>query len=226
MTGRSDTKGRQARNARTGLALSLLACAMVGLAFASVPLYRLFCQVTGYGGTPQVAEAAPGEVSERLITVRFNADVNPELPWRFEPLERAVTLQVGEPRLAFYRAVNLTDRPVSGMATFNVTPLKAGQYFAKTQCFCFDEQRLEAGEAVEMGVSFFIDPAILSDRNLDEVTTVTLSYTFFRHPDDEADDTKGAKGADEASSSVEADDGAFASLLAPAAAGPGEGSDL
>ena len=182
---------------------------MTGLAFASVPLYRLFCQVTGYGGTTQVAEKAPDEVAERLITVRFNADVNPKLPWNFRPLERAVTLRVGEPGLAFYRAVNLTDRPVSGTATFNVTPLKAGQYFNKTQCFCFDEQRLEAGEAVEMGVSFFIDPAILEDRNLDDVTTVTLSYTFFRSLEDEADGRS------------------LASLLArPAAAGSGSGSDF
>ncbi len=207
MTGRRDTRtdgrGRQARNARTGLALSLVACAMVGLAFASAPLYRLFCQVTGYGGTTQVAEAAPGEVSQRLITVRFNAEVNPRLPWRFEPLERAVTLRVGETGLAFYRAVNLADRPVSGTATFNVTPLKAGQYFAKTQCFCFDEQRLAAGQAVDMGVSFFIDPAILDDRNLDDVTTVTLSYTFFRSPED-GSDGDGAEGADVASSEVAA----------------------
>ncbi len=191
---------------------------MTGLAFASVPLYRLFCQVTGYGGTNQVAETAPGQVFERRITVRFNADVNPKLPWHFQPLERAVTLRVGEPGLAFYRAVNLTDQPVRGTATFNVTPLKAGQYFNKTQCFCFDEQRLEAGEAVEMGVSFFIDPAILEDRNLDDVTTVTLSYTFFRSLEDEAD--AGSPTAD-------ADGRSLASLLArPDAAGPGNGSDF
>jgi len=180
--GDRDERRTAARNAGTGLALSLLVCAMVGLAFASVPLYRLFCQVTGYGGTTQVAAAAPEAVSERRITVRFNADVNPQLPWQFQPIDRAVTVRVGEPGLAFYRAVNLADRPVTGTATFNVTPLKAGQYFDKTQCFCFDEQRLEAGERVEMGVSFFIDPAILDDRNLDDVSTVTLSYTFFRSP--------------------------------------------
>jgi cytochrome c oxidase assembly protein subunit 11 len=218
VTQNSDAKRGAARNLRTGLALSLLACTMVGLAFASVPLYRLFCQVTGYGGTTQVAEAAPEQVSERRITVRFNADVNPKLPWNFEPLERAVTLRVGEPGLAFYRAANLTDRPLSGTATFNVTPLKAGQYFNKTQCFCFDEQRLEAGEAVEMGVSFFIDPAILEDRNLDDVTTVTLSYTFFRSLDEEADAPSPAADADSRS---------LASRLArPAAAGSGNGSDF
>lgn len=190
-----DARRLAGRNAKTGLALSLVVCAMVGLAFASVPLYRLFCQVTGYGGTTQVAEAVPETVFERRITVRFNADVNPQLPWSFRPVERAVTLRVGEPGLAFYRAVNLSDRPVTGTATFNVTPLKAGQYFSKVQCFCFDEQRLEAGEAVEMGVSFFVDPAILEDRNLDDVTTVTLSYIFFRSPESEADEGRPSSAA-------------------------------
>ena len=218
MTQKSDAKRDATRNLRTGLALSLVVCAMAGLAFASAPLYRLFCQVTGYGGTTQIAEAAPQQTFERRITVRFNADVNPKLPWNFEPLDRAVTLRIGEPGLAFYRAMNLTDRTVSGTATFNVTPLKAGQYFNKTQCFCFDEQHLEAGEAVEMGVSFFIDPAILEDRNLDDVTTVTLSYTFFRSLEDEAD--AGPPAAD-------ANGRSLASLLArPAAAGPGMGPDF
>lgn len=197
MTQTSDSRRSVSRNAKTGLALSLLVCAMVGLAFASVPLYRLFCQVTGYGGTTQVASEAPESVSERRITVRFNADVNPELPWRFAPVQREVILRVGEPGLAFYRAVNLSDRPVTGTATFNVTPLKAGQYFDKTQCFCFDEQRLEAGQEVDMGVSFFVDPAILEDRNLDDVTTITLSYIFFRSVTDEAGAEQAAAAAGE-----------------------------
>jgi cytochrome c oxidase assembly protein subunit 11 len=185
VTQERDRQRRAARNAKTALGLSLVVCAMIGLSFASVPLYRIFCQVTGYGGTTQVAGSVPETVSERRITVRFNADVNPQLPWSFEPIDRAVTLRVGEPGLAFFRAVNLTDRPTSGTATFNVTPLKAGQYFDKTQCFCFDEQHLAAGESAEMGVSFFIDPAILEDRNLDDVKTITLSYTFFRSLDDD-----------------------------------------
>ncbi|MCG8485514.1 MAG: cytochrome c oxidase assembly protein [Clostridia bacterium] len=175
---------RNAANARTAISLAAVVCGMVGLSFASVPLYELFCRVTGFGGTTQVADSVPETISERRITVRFNADVNPKLPWRFEPIERAVTVHVGEPGLAFYRAENLMGQPISGTATFNVTPLKAGQYFNKVHCFCFDEQSLAAGEAVEMGVSFFIDPAILVDRNLDDVTTVTLSYTFFRDLDD------------------------------------------
>ncbi len=187
--GRSDSQRRRdRRNRATALLVSLVVCTMVGLAFASVPLYRLFCQVTGFGGTTQVAEAPPDQISGRVITVRFNADVNPALPWRFGPSQPAVAVRVGEPGLAFYEAENLSDRPVTGTATFNVTPLKVGQYFSKTACFCFDEQRLAPGEAVEMGVSFFIDPAILEDRNLDDVKTVTLSYTFFRSLDDEDED--------------------------------------
>ena len=177
-----------ARNARLALVLGGLSCGMVGLAFASVPLYRLFCQVTGFGGTTQVAAAAPAEVGTRLFTVRFNADLNQGMPWRLQAPE-AVSLRVGESGLAFYRAENLSAAPVTGTATFNVTPLKAGQYFSKVQCFCFEEQRLAPGESAELGVSFFVDPAILEDRNLDEVTTITLSYTFFNaNRDGDADD--------------------------------------
>ena len=172
------------RNARTGVVLTGVVAGMIGLSFASVPLYRLFCQVTGFGGTTQVAEAAPGAVSERVIKVRFNADTGPGLPWTFKPVQREIALKVGESGLAYYRARNLADVAVTGTSTFNVTPLKAGQYFSKVQCFCFDEQRLEAGQELDMAVSFFVDPAILSDRNLDDVTTITLSYTFFRAPDD------------------------------------------
>jgi cytochrome c oxidase assembly protein subunit 11 len=185
VTAQAGERRASGRNLGTGLMLAGLVAGMVGLAFASVPLYRLFCQVTGYGGTTQVAEEAPGAVGERVITVRFNADVDPDLPWRFQPVARAVEVRVGEQGLAFYRAFNESDRPVSGTAVFNVTPQKAGAYFNKVACFCFDEQRLEPGQTVDMGVSFFIDPAILDDRNLDEVKTVTLSYTFFRSPGDE-----------------------------------------
>ena len=173
------------RNLGTGLVLAGVVFGMIGLSFAAVPLYRLFCQVTGFGGTTQVADIAPRDIVERPMTVRFNADVDPQLAWDFQPSQRAVSVNVGEQALAFYRARNLADRPTVGTATFNVTPLKAGQYFSKVQCFCFTEQRLEAGQNVEMGVSFFIDPAIMDDPNLDDVTTITLSYTFFeeRSPD-------------------------------------------
>jgi len=169
---------RRLGNSVLALGLVGVVAGMAGLAYASVPLYRLFCQVTGYGGTTQVAAAAPGGEA-RMITVRFDATVSPSLPWRFEPTARAVEVAVGEERLATYRATNLSDRPVIGMATFNVTPHKAGLYFNKIHCFCFDRQVLEPGESVEMPVSFYVDPEITGDPNLDEVKTITLSYTFF-----------------------------------------------
>jgi cytochrome c oxidase assembly protein subunit 11 len=174
------------KNLRVVVMLLGIVAVMVGLVSASVPLYRLFCQVTGYGGTTQRAEAAPDVVSDRMMTVRFNADVNGGLPWSFYPEQREVTLPIGEPALAFYRAENRSGKTITGTATFNVTPLKAGQYFNKIECFCFTEQTLQPGQSVDMPVSFFVDPAILDDPNLDEVHTITLSYTFFRSADAEA----------------------------------------
>jgi cytochrome c oxidase assembly protein subunit 11 len=176
------------RNRRTGLMLFTIVLGMVALAFASVPLYRLFCEVTGFGGTPQRVEAsaAPAAQSERVVTVRFNADVNSGLPWSFQPAQRSIEVKIGEQALAFYRATNHADRPVTGTATFNVTPDKAGAYFAKIECFCFTEQTLEPGQSVEMPVTFYVDPAMLQDRGLDDVDTITLSYTFFRAADDAA----------------------------------------
>ncbi len=170
------------RNTATGLVLLAVAAGMVGMSFAAVPLYRLFCQVTGFGGTTQTAKAAPAVAGKRIITVRFNANVNSQLPWRFAPIEPELRLRVGEQRLAVWRATNLSKEPVTGAATYNVTPAKAGKYFNKIACFCFEEQRLEAGQSVDMPVSFFIDPAIADDPNLAEVKTITLSYTFFRAP--------------------------------------------
>ena len=173
-------------NRRVAVALAGVVVAMAGAAYAAVPLYDLFCRVTGFGGTTQVAAAAPETVGERVFTIRFNADVDPKLPWAFQPVERSMTVKVGESGLAFFRAENLASRQTAGTATFNVTPLKAGQYFNKVQCFCFTEQRLAAGDSIEMPVSFFVDPAIVDDPNLDEVKTITLSYTFF--PDEQAMD--------------------------------------
>ena len=176
------------RNLRTSLALAALVMGMVALAFASVPLYRIFCEVTGFGGTPQRVEAnaAPTAVSEREVTIRFNADVNSGMPWSFQPVQRALKVKVGEQALAFYRATNHADRPVTGTATFNVTPDKAGAYFAKIECFCFAEHTLEPGQSVDMPVTFYVDPAMLQDRGVDDVDTITLSYTFFRAADDTA----------------------------------------
>jgi cytochrome c oxidase assembly protein subunit 11 len=162
---------------------SLAICGMLGLTAAAVPLYRLFCQVTGYGGTTQVAEVPPRAPLARTIKVRFNADVDPSLPWSFRPAQREIEVHIGEQQLAFYRAENRSDRAIIGQAVYNVTPFKAGAYFDKLACFCFEEQRLAAGEAVDMPVSFFVDPAILDDPNTRDLTTITLSYTFFSRED-------------------------------------------
>ena len=156
-----------------------VACGMVGLSFAAVPLYDLFCRVTGFGGTTQTAEAAPAAVGERVMAVQFNSDVSNDVPWRFKPSQREVELRVGEVGLAFYTAINESNNTILGSATFNVTPLKAGIYFTKVDCFCFEEQVLRPGESAELPVTFFIDPDIVNDRDMDDVTTITLSYTFF-----------------------------------------------
>ena len=187
---------RRSRKTATALVLSGLVAGMVGLSFASVPLYRLFCEVTGYGGTPRTSDvAAPGDVVAHVVTVRFDANVNRELPWRFRPEERQVTVNLGEERLTHYEAVNLSDRPVTGTATFSVTPYKSAQYFAKIECFCFTEQRLEPGESVSMPVIFYVDPVMLEDRNARDVTLITLSYTFFPIDEDEQEETQ-TSGAD------------------------------
>jgi cytochrome c oxidase assembly protein subunit 11 len=159
---------------------------MVGLSYAAVPLYYAFCRATGYGGTPQRAQAAPLVVSENVMTVRFDTNVDPALPWTFQPEQRAVQVKLGENRLVFFRAVNNSDRPIVGHATFNVAPDGAGAYFNKIQCFCFTEQRLEPGQSVEMPVSFFVSPDILSVRGADAVQEITLSYTFYPSVDQNA----------------------------------------
>ncbi len=168
------------KNRLTAVVLFAVAGGMVGLAFAAVPLYKLFCQVTGFGGTPKIAAQPPAAApTDRTITVRFDANVNPALPWRFRPEKTQVTVRAGEPTLVYYRAYNLSDAPVTGTATFNVTPFKAGEYFSKIDCFCFTEQRLEAGGEASMGVQFFVDPEIFNDPNTQDVTAITLSYTFY-----------------------------------------------
>ncbi len=167
------------RQKLTAFALTGMVAGMLGLSYAAVPLYRIFCQVTGFGGTTQVATQAPVEVLDRLVTVRFNADIAPGLAWSFEPVARDMTLRVGENGLAFYRVHNKSDRPLVGTATFNVTPDKAGQYFNKIACFCFTEQRLAPGETVDMPVSFFVDPGMARDRAMNDLSHITLSYTFF-----------------------------------------------
>ncbi|HEX9701463.1 MAG TPA: cytochrome c oxidase assembly protein [Rhodospirillales bacterium] len=176
------------RNGITAVTLVAVVVGMLGLSFASVPLYRLFCQVTGFGGAPKIAAApaATDEVSRKTITIRFDANVDPALPWAFAPEQRQVDVRAGESTLAFYKAVNRSDRAITGTATYNVTPYKAAIYFSKIQCFCFTEQRLAARASADMPVQFFVDPEIFRDPNTQDVTTITLSYTFFRAEGDGA----------------------------------------
>ncbi|MDX2258436.1 MAG: cytochrome c oxidase assembly protein [Hyphomicrobiaceae bacterium] len=153
--------------------------AMVGLSYAAVPLYRLFCQVTGFGGTTQVASEPSTHVIDRPIRVRFDANVGPGLAWEFKPAQRTMDLKLGENQLASYVARNTSDRPLTGTASFNVSPEAAGVYFNKIECFCFTAQTLEPGQSIDMPVSFFIDPALTGDRNAAHITEITLSYTFY-----------------------------------------------
>ncbi len=171
-------------NRKTLMVLLVILGLMIGLVAASVPLYRLFCQVTGYGGTTQKVEAGSTTILGREMTIRFNSDVNSQLPWHFKPVQRSVTVKIGEEALIFYRAVNNSNETITGTATFNVTPFKAAPYFNKIECFCFTEQTLAPGEEVDMPVSFYIDPDLATDKRLDEVKEITLSYTFFRAEED------------------------------------------
>jgi cytochrome c oxidase assembly protein subunit 11 len=175
---RNEQAGRS--NRRIALVAASVAAGMLVLAFASVPLYRLFCQVTGYGGTIQRAERPAATVLEQVVTVRFDANVAPGLAWRFEPMQRAVDVRLGESTLVFYRATNTSERTLTGTASFNVTPEQAGIFFNKLECFCFKEQTLAPGESIEMPVSFFVDPAMAADKDARRITHITLSYTF--HP--------------------------------------------
>lgn len=183
------------RNARMALQLGLLVACMVGLSFASVPLYSLFCRVTGFGGATLVAKKAPDAALERVVTIQFNADVNNTIAWEFKPVQRSIDVHLGEATTIAYRAHNLESRAVVGTAAYNVTPEKAGQYFNKIQCFCFTEQKLEPGQAVDMPVIFYVDPDMAKDPTMDDVKTITLSYTFFRAADQSAALSTPGKGA-------------------------------
>lgn len=170
--------------------LCAVVAAMVGLSFASVPLYQMFCQVTGFAGTPNTQNVTGGQaVSDVVVSVRFDANVNSKLSWRFEPVKRTMEVRVGEEVLAYYRAVNMSDRPLTGTATFNVAPFKAASYFSKVECFCFTEQTLDPGEEAMMPVLFYVDTAMLDDIDAADVRNITLSYTFFPL-DDETDDSQ------------------------------------
>lgn len=166
-------------NYQIALRLGAVVVGMFCLAYAGFPLYNLFCKVTGYGGTTQEALVYPRETGDKPMEIRFNADVNQTLPWRFKPVQKKVIVKPGEKSLVFYEAENTSDKPLTGVAVYNVTPDKAGVYFSKVQCFCFDEQTLQPYEIVQMPVSFFVDPEIEQDPEMKDVRTITLSYTFF-----------------------------------------------
>jgi cytochrome c oxidase assembly protein subunit 11 len=167
------------RNRRVAFICASVVVGMLGLAYASVPLYDLFCRVTGYGGTTQRAERSADTTLTRTMTVRFDANIGGGLEWDFVPLSSPQTLPIGENGLAFYRVTNRSNRPIVGTATYNVAPEQAGVYFNKLACFCFTEQRLEPGESLEMPVSYFVDPEITKDTDASRLTTITLSYTFY-----------------------------------------------
>jgi len=167
------------KNTRLAMTCAGVVVFMLSMSYAAVPLYQLFCQVTGYGGTTQAAQSAPDTVLSETMTVRFDANTARDMGWKFKPVQNQIKLKIGENKLAFYQAINPSDKVISGTATFNVTPQQAGAYFNKIECFCFTEQSLKPGERVEMPVSFFIDPDIVKDPELDSIRTITLSYTFF-----------------------------------------------
>ncbi|PZR90488.1 MAG: cytochrome c oxidase assembly protein [Stutzerimonas stutzeri] len=167
------------RNRRTVLACSAAVIAMTGLSFAAVPLYNLFCKVTGFAGTPMVGTAATGKTSDRIVQVAFDANVAPALGWRFEAERTQIQAQVGVTQTVFYKITNTSSRPMTGIATYNVQPNQSGAYFVKIQCFCFTETTLQPGETLEAPVVFYIDPEIELNRELASLKSITLSYTYF-----------------------------------------------
>jgi cytochrome c oxidase assembly protein subunit 11 len=167
------------RNRNVAFTAAAVAAGMLGLAYASVPLYRLFCQTTGYNGTTQRAEQAPAQATDTFISVRFDANVDNALGWTFRPDQQTMRVRIGDINLARYYAKNDTQAPATGQAVYNVSPPAAGAYFDKIQCFCFTEQELAAGQSTEMPVQFFVDPAILTDPDTRNISEITLSYTFY-----------------------------------------------
>ena len=184
------------KNARLGRRLVLLTAGMGGLAYASAPLYDLFCRTTGFGGRPLVAQSGDRPILDRTVAVRFDSNVDSGLPWRFEPLQREVRVRLGEEHLAHYRVTNVSQRALVGTSTYNVTPEHAGPWFNKLQCFCFTEQLLLPGQSVDMPVVFFVDPELDKDRRYDNIRTVTLSYTFFEAKTERARTLLGGVPAD------------------------------
>jgi cytochrome c oxidase assembly protein subunit 11 len=167
------------KNARTAWTLVAVVGGMLALAYAASPLYDMFCRATGFGGTPQIAQEGKRPVLSRTVNVRFDSNTDANLPWRFTPLQREVKVKLGEEKLVHYRVTNLSQRPIVGTSTYNVTPEHAGAWFNKLQCFCFTEQLLMPGQSADLPVVFFVDPEMDKDRRYDNVRTITLSYTFF-----------------------------------------------
>ena len=165
---------------KTVVKLTGVVLTMGALAWASVPLYDWFCRVTGYGGETSVSDVASDEILDETITIRFDASKEREFPWEFKPMQREVELRIGETGLAFYEAYNPTDEPIAGSASYNVAPFEAGGFFTKIDCFCFEQQILQPGERVEMPVTFYVDPEIVTDRDAKYTHTITLSYTFYK----------------------------------------------
>lgn len=177
------------KNIRSGLLAGAMGLAMLGLGYASVPLYRIFCEATGYGGTTQrvdAAQAATVQATTKKMAIRFDTNVNPSLPWSFKPEQTVDHVSVGARDMAIFIATNYSNQPVVGTATFNVTPLQAGKYFNKVQCFCFTEQVLKPGQTMRMPVLYYVDPAILTDPETKDIQEITLSYTFYRSSDSKA----------------------------------------
>lgn len=186
------------KNARLGLTVLAIVIGMGALSYAFVPLYDLFCRVTGLGGTTQVSETLPGQILDRKVVVKFNANTNRNLPWDFKPSMREITVQLGQRGLTSYTSYNKSNKPTAGTAIYNVTPLKAGKYFHKIECFCFAEQILKPREHVDMPVMFYVDPAMNDDPLMEDVDTITLSYTFFTAQSEELDSALEAFYNDEA----------------------------
>jgi cytochrome c oxidase assembly protein subunit 11 len=184
------------KNARLAWSLAAAVGGMLALAYAASPLYDMFCRATGFGGTPQVAQQGERPVLSRTVNVRFDSNVDANLPWRFTPLEREVKVKLGEERLVHYRVTNVSQRPIVGTSTYNVTPETAGAWFNKLQCFCFTEQLLLPGQSMDMPVVFFVDPEMDKDRRYDNVRTITLSYTFFEAKTERAKTLLGSVPAD------------------------------
>ncbi|MBZ0262072.1 MAG: cytochrome c oxidase assembly protein [Hyphomicrobiales bacterium] len=167
------------KNLRVAAVAGTVVLGMVGLTYASVPLYSMFCKATGFGGTTQRADAAPETATGKFITIRFDANTAASLGWNFHPAQPVMKVRIGEQNLAHYSATNTSAKTLTGTASFNVTPAEAGAYFNKIECFCFTEQTLKPGETVDLPVDFFVDPAILDDPDSKSISEITLSYTFF-----------------------------------------------